>query len=148
MKIFKRILLVLVILFVIAQFIRPARTNPPVDPAKRLAMPQNVQSIFDRSCRDCHSNQTEWPWYTNVSPLSWWVVNHVNGGRKHFNASEFNTYAAKKQSKKIEELCDQVEQGDMPLSSYVVVHRQAKLAPQDVQTLCTWSQQLRAPGPH
>jgi hypothetical protein len=140
----KRILLVLVILLVIAQFIRPARTNPPVDPAKRLAMPQNVQAIFDRSCRDCHSNETQWPWYTNFSPLSWWLVNHVNGGRTHFNASEFASYAAKKQKRKIEELCDEVQHGDMPLSSYVLVHRQAKLSPQDVQTLCTWSGQLRS----
>lgn len=146
MTMLKRILLVLVILVVVAQFIRPARTNPPVDPAKRLTMPANVQAIFDRSCRDCHSNETRWPWYTNLSPLSWWLVNHVNEGRRELNASVFATYTAKKQSHKLEEVCDQVQHGDMPIGAYTLVHRQAKLSPADVQTLCTWSEQSRSPA--
>jgi len=88
-------------LFVIAQFIRPAKTNPSADPS--LAIESHVQvdpkvsSILDRSCADCHSNKTRWPWYTNVAPVSWFVIDHVNDGRKELNLSEFGKYDRRRQ---------------------------------------------------
>src|SRR5947207_6968895 len=83
----------LVIIVIGMQFIRPARTNPPVDESQTITahtqMTPEVGSLLDRSCRDCHSNKTIWPWYTNVAPLSWWLSNHVNEGRRDLNMSEW-----------------------------------------------------------
>src|SRR5687767_12011008 len=84
------------ILVVAIQFVRPARTNPVRDPTHALSamrpMPSHVAAVFDRACRDCHSNDTRWPWYSHVAPVSWFVIDHVNHGRSHFNASEWNQY--------------------------------------------------------
>ena len=75
------------------QFVRPARTNPPTDPTAtlltRVHVPADVGAILERACRDCHSNDTKWPWYSNVAPVSWFVINHGNHGRSHFNYSEW-----------------------------------------------------------
>src|SRR3977135_844868 len=92
-KIMKWTLIVLVCLFVLIQLKRPARTNPAVDPAQtieaRAQVPAQVAAVLDRSCRDCHTNKTEWPWYTNVAPISWWITDHVNEGRQNLNLSEW-----------------------------------------------------------
>src|SRR5215467_1820965 len=93
---FKRLLLAVSILLAIAQFFRPARTNPPTDPAREigalLPLDPAVHSTFARSCNDCHSNRTVWPWYTGVAPASWLVVSDVNRGRKALNLSNWAGY--------------------------------------------------------
>jgi cytochrome c553 len=144
MKWLKRILLALLVLFLVAQFVRPSRANPPVDTAKELRAPANVQQILDRSCNDCHSNRTQWPWYSNVTPVSWYLVDHIKDGRRELNLSEFNSYRAKRQARKMEELCKEVEEGEMPLREYVWLHPEARLSEQDRQTLCTWAKEQRA----
>jgi hypothetical protein len=125
------------------QFVRPARTNPPVDPAQtvyaRLQVPAQVRSILDRSCQDCHANTTRWPWYSNVAPISWMLVDHVNEGRQQLNLSEWGRYDNRRAAKKLEEICDQVTDGLMPIASYTTVHRNAKLSPEDVRILCDWT---------
>ena len=141
MKWVKRIVLALLVLFLLAQFMRPERTNPPVDPAKELRAPAHVQQILDRSCNDCHSNRTEWPWYSHVTPVNWYLVDHINEGRHELNFSEFNSYSPKKQARKLQELCEEVEEGQMPLPEYVRLHREARLSESDKQTLCTWSRE-------
>jgi len=142
-KIFKWLLIVLVCLFILIQLKRPARTNPAVDPSQtieaRTQMSPQVAAIFDRSCRDCHSNKTDWPWYTNVAPVSWWIADHVAEGRKKLNLSEWGKLASDRQDKKLREICDEVEDGAMPLSSYLPLHKFAKLSEQDKKTLCDWS---------
>ena len=139
MKWIKRILLALLVLFLLAQFVRPERTNPPVDPTKELRAPAHVQSIIDRSCNDCHSNKTTWPWYSHVTPFNWYLVDHSNEGRQEMHFSEFAAYSAKKKAKKMEELCEEVEEGNMPLPEYLWLHRDAKLSAADKQTLCGWA---------
>ena len=139
MKWVKRILLVLVVLFVVAQVVRPDMTNPPVDPAKHLAAPPIVQPILDRSCQDCHSNETTWPWYSKVAPMSWMLADHVKEGRNELNFSEWQTYSARRKSKKLEEICEQVKEGEMPLWNYLPLHPSAKLSDADRQVLCQWS---------
>ena len=139
MKWLKRIVLALFVLFLLAQFIRPERTNPPVDPAKELRAPAHVQQILDRSCNDCHSNRTQWPWYSNVTPVNWYLVDHIDEGRHELNFSEFNSYSPKKQAKKLEEMCEEVEKGHMPLPEYVRLHPSTRLSESDKQTLCAWS---------
>ena len=124
------------------QFIRPARTNPSTDPKSTLAahmtVPPNVAAILDRSCRDCHSNDTRWPWYTNVAPVSWWVIDHVNHGRSHFNFSEWAKYNSDEQRKLLKESCALAQEGKMPLPSYLLMH-DASLDAQELQVLCDWS---------
>jgi len=142
-KILKWIAIVLVVVFVGIQFYRPARTNPAIDPAQTIEahtqMTPEVASIFDRSCRDCHSNKTVWPWYTQVAPVSWWLVNHVNDGRHDLNLSEWGKLPRDRQERKLRQICDEVEDGQMPLSSYLPMHPAARLSDQDKKTLCDWT---------
>lgn len=142
------VLIVLATAFIIVQFYRPARTNPPIDQAKTieaiLQVPPPVSAIFDRSCNDCHSNKTSWPWYTNVAPVSWFVIDHVNEGRHDMNFSEWGTYDKNKQSRRLRDICEQVEDGEMPLNTYTTLHPGSKLSAADVQTLCEWSKAERA----
>jgi len=142
-KILKALLLLLALLFIAAQIKRPAKTNPPVDESQTIQahtqMTPQVASILDRSCRDCHSNRTVWPWYSNVAPVSWWVIGHVNDGRQMMNLSEWGSYDQRKQEKKLLQICDEVTDGAMPLSVYTPLHPGSKLTPDDVKTLCDWT---------
>lgn len=147
LRIIKWVAIVLVVGFVGIQFIRPARTNPATDESQtiyaRTQVPAEVASILDRSCRDCHSNKTDWPWYTQVTPLSWWIVNHVDHGRKDLNLSEWGKLPNDRQDRKLRQICDEVMDGQMPLSSYLPMHPQAKLSDQDKKMLCEWTDKER-----
>ena len=131
------------------QVVRPARTNPATDPAAtlhaRVEVPAPVAAILDRGCRDCHSNETRWPWYSNVAPVSWWVIDHVNHGRSHFNYSQWARYPPAEIAKLLEGTCEMTKKGEMPLPSYLLMHRQARLAPPDVATLCAWTRTVASP---
>ena len=148
LKIVKWIFIVCASLFVAIQFVRPARTNPPVDQSQTIGahtqMTPEVSSMLDRSCRDCHSNQTVWPWYTNVAPISWWLSNHVNEGRRDLNMSEWGRLPRDRQERKLRQICDEVEDGAMPMSSYLPMHPAARLSEQDKKTLCDWTDAERA----
>jgi hypothetical protein len=136
-------LIVIVVFLVVAQFIRPSHVNPPIDPTKTLVanapVPPNVEAIFERSCYDCHSNKTVYPWYDDAAPESWLVANDVNGGRHQLNFSEWGTYTQKKKLHKLKAICDEVKGGDMPLWYYLPLHPKAKLSGADKATLCTWT---------
>ena len=141
-RILKWFVIVLVVILIGIQFVRPALTNPPVDESQtinaQMQMTPEVASILDRSCRDCHSNKTVWPWYTNVAPVSWWLSNHVNDGRRSLNMSEWGKLDPDRQDRKLRQICDEVSDGVMPLSSYTPMHPAAKLTDQDKKTLCDW----------
>jgi hypothetical protein len=142
-KVAKWLLIVLALAFVAIQFMRPARTNPAVDESQtifaRTQMTPQGADLFNRSCRDCHSNKTVWPWYTNFAPISWFIVDHVNEGRKNMNLSEWGRLDRDRQDKKLRQICDEVTDGAMPLSSYTPLHPGSKLSPEDVKTLCAWT---------
>jgi heme-binding protein len=144
----KWLALTLACLFIGLQFIRPARTNPAVDQSQtihaHLQVTPEVAAILDRSCQDCHSNTTRWPWYSNVAPVSWLLTDHVNEGRQHLNLSEWGRYDNRRAQKKLEEMCDEVKDGAMPISSYTQIHRGAKLSAEDVNVLCDWAEAERA----
>ena len=148
LKFLKWVALVVVVVLIGLQFVRPARTNPAVDQSQtihaRLLVNPQVAAILDRSCQDCHSNSTRWPWYSNVAPVSWIVIDDVNQGRSHLNLSEWGSLDNRKAEKKLEEICEEVEDGAMPLPSYTRIHRSAKLSPEDVKTLCEWTAAERA----
>jgi hypothetical protein len=142
-KILKWMAIGLAIIFAALQFVRPARTNPPVDEARTILahtrITPEVARILDRSCNDCHSNQTRWPWYSNVAPVSWFVVNHVNVGRREMNLSDWAQYSADDQQGFLKKICREVKSGQMPLSSYLRLHGEAQLSDEDVRTLCDWA---------
>jgi hypothetical protein len=142
-KILKWTAIVLAIIFAGLQFIRPARTNPPVDEARTIQahihITPEIATILDRSCNDCHSNQTRWPWYSNIAPVSWFVINHVNVGRREMNLSDWAQYSQDDQQGFLKKICREVKGGAMPLTSYLRLHREAKLSSEDVKMLCDWS---------
>jgi len=144
---FRLLLLAALGLLLLIQFFPAGRTNPPVDPARTiertLAVPPEVKTILDRSCRNCHSNDTVWPWYAHVAPVSWLMVGDVNAAREDMNFSEWGTENTDAQRDTLLEVCRQVKKGAMPLSSYTLLHRGAALSAADVTTLCTWSEQAR-----
>jgi Haem-binding domain len=142
-KIFRWVAIVGFGLFLIAQFIRPAKTNPVADPS--LALESHVQvdpmvaAILDRSCADCHSNKTRWPWYSHLAPVSWFVIDHVNVGRQQMNFSEWGGYSRRDQDGKLRQICREVTNGAMPLSSYTPMHAGSALTHVDVNMLCDWT---------
>lgn len=147
-KILKIIAVVLAIVFAAVQFYRPDRTNPPTVQAETLeanaAVPENVARILNRSCNDCHSNETVYPWYSNVSPFSWLLADHINEGRRELNFSVWNTYTAKKKRHKYDEICEQATSGEMPHNQYLWLHRDARLSADDVKILCDWAESEKA----
>ncbi|MCG3120795.1 MAG: hypothetical protein ALAOOOJD_03637 [bacterium] len=142
-KILKRLLIILGLVLIVMQFFGPAKTNPAVDATKTIhaatTVSPEVTAIMTRACYDCHSHQTQWPWYSHVAPVSWFVIDHVNDGRQHLNFSEWATYNPKRMKRKLEEIKEEVEDGAMPLKSYVPLHPNAKLSAADIQTLSAWT---------
>ncbi len=142
------------------QAIQPRRTNPPVAPERgietQLRPPEEVLSILRRSCRDCHSHETRWPWYAYVSPVSWRIAADVREGREHMNLSDWAGYGREDAALKLGKLCEEVRKGAMPLPRYRRIHTGAALSPAEVETLCTWAkgeskrllhEVYRGPGP-
>jgi hypothetical protein len=138
------ILLVVVVAFAGIQLVRPARTNPPSDPASAMAshvtVPADVAAILDRSCRDCHSHDTRWPWYSHVAPASWLVAHDVEEGREHLNFSTWSDLSALDQRESLKEMCKEVRKGAMPIRPYLIVHRGAALSAQEVDAFCGWTE--------
>ena len=151
---FKKALVVVVAALVVAQAFRPDRSNPTVDPTKTLAaaarapLPPDVATSLERACGDCHSSGTVWPWYTNISPLSWWIAHHVEEGRREVSFSTWANLEPRRKFKKLEEMCEQVEKKDMPMPSYLLIHRDAALSDGERQAICTWTKlEQQALGP-
>lgn len=134
-----RLLLIAAGILVAAQLVPVPRTNPPVE--SKMPAPPEVQAILDRSCADCHSHETRWPWYAHVAPVSWLVARDVHEGRKHLNFSTFDSYSAKRQRNKTKELWEEVDKGEMPTWIYLVIHRDAVLSDADKQTLRRYSEE-------
>ncbi|HEY0083357.1 MAG TPA: heme-binding domain-containing protein [Pyrinomonadaceae bacterium] len=135
-------------LFVSVQFVRPNKANPPVDQAgaieSHVRVTPEVAGIFERACKDCHSHQTDWPWYARIAPVSWYVADHVEHGRREMNFSEWSAYDRERADWLLGAMCMTAERGRMPLPSYTRMHGAAKLSPADVRILCAWSQAERS----
>ncbi|MBA3601148.1 MAG: heme-binding domain-containing protein [Acidobacteria bacterium] len=147
-KTLKIIVILLVIAFVAVQFYRPNKINPPIVEAEILQattqVPENVNQILVRSCNDCHSNKTTYPWYSNISPFSWLLAEHIEEGRRELNFSVWNTYSAKKKRNKLDEVCEQVTSDAMPHKQYLWIHRDALLSAEDKKNLCDWAETEKA----
>ena len=146
-KFIKRAVIVLAVLLVVIQVIRPARTNPPIDSTRtieaRTQMPEEVGSIFDMSCSDCHSYETRWPWYSKVAPVSWLLWSDVHDGRAALNLSDWAQYDSRRANEKLANIEKMVSRGVMPLWQYRLMHREARITSSDVKLLVEWTRAER-----
>lgn len=147
-KILEWALLALAVVVVGVQFVRPARTNPPIVTSNsvesHLQIPSHVATILDESCNDCHSNKTSWPWYSNVAPVSWFVIDHVNHGRSHLNFSEWGRFDRREAEEMLKEICKEVQAGAMPLGTYTPLHAGSELTNEEITILCDWTRSEQA----
>lgn len=132
----KKIVGLLVIVLIGIQFIPVERTNPPV--SLDIGAPDNISAILRTSCYDCHSNETIWPWYSHIAPVSFLVAGDVEDGRKHLNFSEWDKYNDKERSDLLDEIIEEVEKEEMPLTIYTFTHPNAKLDPYRIGLLKEW----------
>lgn len=143
------VLLPLFVIFLLLQLIPVERTNPPV--SLDVSAPPQVASILKTSCYDCHSNETKWPWYSYVAPISWLVSHDVKEGRSELNFSTWDRYSKKKKTRKLKEIWEEVAKGKMPMSIYLLTHAKARMDNQKAQLLKAWTEQeskrVNAPAP-
>jgi hypothetical protein len=127
----------LLVVFALLQLKQPERTNPPVLSA--IAAPPAIAKILERSCFDCHSHRTDWPWYSYVAPVSWWLVDHVDHGRRDLNFSEWPVLDMEELEHNFHDIDEQIAKGEMPLKSYLVLHPGARLSEEEKTMLRSWA---------
>ena len=142
MKLIKTIILVLLLLFITIQFIQPTRNRSSevlsTDIEKIYVVPVKVSAILKTSCYDCHSNNTRYPWYSFIQPGAWWMTSHITKGKANLNFSEFGSYSSRKQQGKLQAIRNSIKDETMPLSSYTMLHKNAKLSKDDKTLLLDW----------
>jgi hypothetical protein len=144
----KKVLVALVVFLVVIQIFQPRRTNPPAVSSRSLTahvhVPEDVYSALNHSCGDCHSTQTHWPWYSHVAPLSWVITDDVNEGRRHMNFEDWEAQEDPKQANdRLIDICEEIKKQGMPPFSYRLVHKDIRLKPQEIASICSWSQSFR-----
>ena len=146
-KILKRTFQILLVVFIIIQFIHPAKNKAEGisknDISKIYPVPENVQTILKTSCYDCHSNNTIYPWYASIQPVAWWLNDHIEEGKKELNFSEFAAYRIGRQYRKLDEVNKEVKEDAMPLDNYLWLHKYAKLDDQQKLALASWVVSVR-----
>jgi len=139
----KKVTTVLLILFAIAQFFNPQENEYTSIPESDFVLsekpPQQIASIIKESCYDCHSNNTNYPWYDRITPINFWVKEHIKGAKEELNFSEWKHYSAKKKTHKLDEFIEVLKNNEMPLSSYTLMHSEAKLTDNETKTLINWA---------
>jgi hypothetical protein len=137
---------IILLLFVIQLFdtdknISTASSEQAIE--KHYQVSAHVQGLLKTSCYDCHSNNTAYPWYNNIQPVKWWLADHVNSGKRHLNFDEFNAYPKEKKLKKINEITETIQSGEMPLDSYTFIHQHAKLSDADKSVIEKWAAEVK-----
>ncbi|AZA92837.1 Uncharacterised protein [Chryseobacterium nakagawai] len=142
MSLTKKIILGLAVILIGLQFFQPLRNQSDEVTASHIekvyAVPQNVKAILIQSCYDCHSNNTSYPWYSRIQPGAWYMAQHIKKGKEELNFSDFGAYSARRQRNKFRAMAGQVKDGEMPLASYTLIHRNAILSQEDKQVLMKW----------
>ena len=142
----KKVLIALLVFLIVIQFFRPQKNisvaAAPNDIALHFAVPSDVQDVLKKSCYDCHSNNTIYPWYNNIQPVAWWLQNHINEGKHELNFNEFASYIPKKQYHKLKGIIDSQNDGWMPLDSYLWIHKDAILNREQKESLIKWADSL------
>ncbi|WP_026898122.1 heme-binding domain-containing protein [Daejeonella oryzae] len=143
----QKILIGVLAIIILIQFIRPAKNisvaATPNDIFEHYQAPDTLKQLIKTACYDCHSNNTVYPWYSNIQPVAWWLNDHVEEGKSKLNFSEFATYTAKKGDHKLEEVMEEVKEGNMPLKSYTLIHTKTKLNTSQREAIVQWAMQTR-----
>jgi hypothetical protein len=143
----KKILLALLVIFILVQFIQPSKNQGAsaanTDIMHVVKVPDSVLSILQTSCFDCHSNHTNYPWYSKITPVNWWLKSHIDEGKRKLNFSEYSSYNFKKREHKLEEVGETVEKHEMPLNSYLWIHKEAKLSDAQREMVINWTKNAR-----
>lgn len=130
------------IVLIIMQFIRPDKNEGgyvSLDAFLTETKPTpSVATILQSACYDCHSNQTKYPWYNNIAPVSYWLNDHIKDGKKHLNFSDWSSYSARRKDHKLEEIIEEIEKGEMPLDEYTWTHGDSRLTDSQVKELLQW----------
>lgn len=144
----KKILIVFLLVLVIIQFIKPEKNlsaaSSPNDIFAHYQTPDSTKQLIKTACYDCHSNNTVYPWYSEVQPVAWWLSNHIKDAKSEINFSEFATFTPKKADHKMEEVMEVVKEEEMPLKSYSIIHKNARLTDAQRLTIINWAKQIRA----
>lgn len=147
MKWIKKIAIVIIAGLLIIQFFRPARNRSnkilETDITKTYVIPATVEQVLKTSCYDCHSNNTNYPWYANIQPFGWLLANHIREGKAELNFSEFGSYTSRRQKSKLKGIENSIKDGSMPLGSYTLMHRDAFLSKEEKALLLDWSMKVR-----
>ena len=143
MRLVKRIMVVIVSVLVLIQFIRPKRNSAPglspTDISTKLEFPQEVQTILQNSCYDCHSDNTRYPWYAEVQPVGWLLSDDIQDGKKELNFSQFGSYTVRRQYIKLNNIIDQIKEEKMPLPKYLFIHTDARLSQEQRDIIIAWA---------
>ncbi|HEU0109309.1 MAG TPA: heme-binding domain-containing protein [Flavisolibacter sp.] len=139
----KKILIGILVLLIVVQFIQPDLNKGSASSAQDVThvvnVPDSVMSLLKTACYDCHSDNTRYPWYSKITPLNWWLKDHVDDGKKELNFSQFNKGTFKRKEHKMEEVAETVEKFEMPLKSYLWIHSEAKLNDAERKLLIDWA---------
>lgn len=143
----RKLFIIIVVIFLAIQFIRPARNNGMAESVKDIThyvhVPDTVQHILKTSCYDCHSNHTEYPWYVNVNPVGLWLKNHIDDGKRGINFSDLSGFSKKKLDHRLGDISEMVEKREMPLSTYTFIHRYAILDSGQINIIKEWTEGAR-----
>ncbi|MDZ4808486.1 MAG: heme-binding domain-containing protein [Bacteroidota bacterium] len=143
MAIVKKILVFLLVALVIIQFIHPKKNKAegpqPNYIGNTFPIPADVKTILAKACNDCHSNNTRYPWYTNLQPVHWWLDKHIRKGKKELNFDQYTSRSLRFQYKKMEEVMDELKEGVMPLNSYTWTHIDARLTEEEKNKIIGWA---------
>ncbi|MBU2526794.1 MAG: heme-binding domain-containing protein [Bacteroidetes bacterium] len=147
MKIVKIIVLVLLVVFVGIQFVptvhNQSERTPKADFMLVNDVPKDVKNKLQISCYDCHSNNTQYPWYSKIQPGAWFMENHIKNGKEELNFNEWDTYSNRRKKSKLKSIINQIKDDEMPLSSYTLIHRDAKLSENEKKEMIQFMKQLR-----
>jgi hypothetical protein len=142
----KKILLISGILFITLQFIRPVHNKSwqvlTTDISNVATIPDTVLTMLKNACYDCHSNNTDYPWYSNIQPMGWLMAYHIKEAKNQLNLSEFGSYSQRRQLSKLDGIANSIKDNIMPLKSYKLMHKSAQLSTDERSLLINWTQQI------
>lgn len=143
MNLKRKILVAILIPFVGIQLIRPAPNKSEqvleTDIVKMYNVPVNVQNVLKTACYDCHSNNTNYPWYVMIQPVGWMMERHIKSGKENLSFSEFGSYSKRKQAHKLRAIATSISEGSMPISSYKIMHADARLNKEKIKLITDWA---------
>lgn len=138
----KNILMIVIVFLAVAQFFKIDKTNPTVESSLDFVSvvqpPLEIGNMIIKQCYDCHSYETKYPWYSDIAPVSWWLKSNINGAREELNFSEWALYSEKEKTAKMQEIAEALEEGEMPVTAYVLMHDSAQFSDEKNALLLNW----------